>query len=140
MLYQLISQVEKIATMQELSSSDKGSSETRFSDRDLSDQTFPSRPKGPPTEQADAAYPYHLSLLRPSSEQLQRQQQEVINTPVFTLPALGRGSKYVLENSKSLFPQYGLLAGMSDVLNEKLIEGSDTPHYPQDPRVFFNVI
>jgi hypothetical protein len=58
----------------------------------------------------------HLSLLNLSSGQRQRQDQEVVNTPIFTVADLGLISKYYfLDDPNSPFRQHGLLAGLSDV-------------------------
>lgn len=81
----------------------------------------------------------HLSLLNLSSGQRQRQDQEVVNTPIFTAADLGLISKYYfLDDPKSPFRQHGLLAGLSDVLENEQLSGSDDRHYLKDPRVFFN--
>jgi hypothetical protein len=64
----------------------------------------------------------HLSLLIPAAGQTQResQDQEVVNAPIFAVSDLGLTAKYqILEGRKSPFTQHGLLAGLSDVLDDE---------------------
>jgi hypothetical protein len=90
------------------------------------------------TEDTEAAklLKLHLSLLRkrPSQQEL----REIATTPIFTMPVL-KQAQTLLPQSPEPFPQYGLLAGLADVLCDK--GDSEEPLClpgGYDPRVFFN--
>jgi hypothetical protein len=84
--------------------------------------------------------PDHLKLLKPPSGQSQRQNQEAGNTPIFTVGDLGWASKHhLLDDPKSPFPQYGLLAGLTGVLDNEQLTATADRRFIQDPRVFFNI-
>jgi hypothetical protein len=73
----------------------------------------------------------HMALL--SSDSSLQNQHEVSSTPLFT--------KKVLDHSRSLFSQYGFLAGLSNVLDSNAGGNPDAsrPSRPVDPRLFFNI-
>jgi hypothetical protein len=75
-----------------------------------------------------------MRLLRKSP--VQHELQEITTTPVFTMPVLRHAEALVEETTGSPFPQYGLIAGLVDVMNKQASE--DIPEQ-RDPRIFFNV-
>lgn len=82
-----------------------------------------------------------MSLLKPAAQHAQRdsQNQEVANAPIFALSDLGLTAKYqILDGNKSPFVQHGLLAGLSEVLDNEQLSDSSDRHFHEDPRVFFN--
>ncbi|KAH6675878.1 hypothetical protein B0J14DRAFT_691998 [Halenospora varia] len=78
----------------------------------------------------------HLLRKRRSQHEL----LEVTTTPIFTMPVLKYSEKLPSQGAPEAFPQYGLLGGLVDVLQnkERSILESDL-HNGQDPRIFFNV-
>ncbi len=76
-------------------------------------------------------FDFHMTLLQPGPKS--QELQEARTAPIFTKPVLGHVEKELSDNSKTCFPQYGLLAGLSDYLDE------NSPSHGRDPRVFFNV-
>lgn len=91
----------------------------------------------PEDSEAARLYDYHMSLLRPAATQ--QVLQEVMATPIFTMPVLEHAEAIVADDSPPVFPQYGLPAGLADAVPEdSKYEGLD-PLSGQDPRIFFNV-
>jgi hypothetical protein len=87
-------------------------------------------------EQADTdrLLTYHLSLLK--VEGTQQEVYEATTTPIFTMPVL----KHFESDSQPLFPQYGLLAGLSDVLCGKIAnQETVSTSLNKDPRIFLNI-
>lgn len=80
----------------------------------------------------------HMHLLR--KRRSQHELLEVTTTPIFTMPVLKYSEKLLSQGAPEAFPQYGLLGGLVDVLQnkERSILESDL-HNSQDPRIFFNV-
>ncbi|KAJ8063414.1 hypothetical protein OCU04_008634 [Sclerotinia nivalis] len=72
----------------------------------------------------------HLNLL-----QIEPELQEVQAAPIFTVPVFEHVEKGLSDSSKSRFPQYGLLGGLSEILNKKTTVSNNS----QDPRIFFNI-
>lgn len=74
----------------------------------------------------------HLKLLRkrPSHDEL----LETTTAPIFTMPVLKHTEKLLSQGAPEPFPQYGLLGGLIDVLQD-----DHRSILSQDPRIFFNV-
>lgn len=79
----------------------------------------------------------HLQLLK--REARQQEAHEATTTPIFTMPVLEHVGRVLAEDSEQLFPQYGLLGGLSDVLIDDTVREVPFPSKGQDPRVFFNI-
>lgn len=93
----------------------------------------------PPQGKQERMLSDHLSLLKLSSGHPERQNQEVATTPIFTVADLSLAAKHhLLDGPKSPLVQHGLLAGLSDVLENEQLSESDDRHFLKDPRVFFN--
>lgn len=79
----------------------------------------------------------HLELLK--REAGQQELHEATTTPIFTMPVLEHVEKIISGSSSPLFPQYGLLAGLSDGLIDETEEEGPLSLKCQDPRIFFNI-
>ncbi|RDL33071.1 Uncharacterized protein BP5553_08510 [Venustampulla echinocandica] len=95
-------------------------------------------PTAPSDRQEEQSFAQHLHLLRkrPSQDEL----LETTTSPIFTMPVLKITEKSLSQGAPEPFPQYGLLGGLVDVLQNK--EQSilrNELHNDQDPRIFFNV-
>lgn len=90
-------------------------------------------------EESEAArlYDYHLSLLMPTASP--HELQEVLTTPVFTMPVLEQAEAIAANEPLTIFPQYSLLAGMIDTEQVNLDCKRQDPSSDRDPRIFFNV-
>jgi hypothetical protein len=79
----------------------------------------------------------HLKLLRrkPSKQEL----EEAMTTPIFTTAVLEHADAVLARESAPTFPQYGLLAGLADVLREEEDDPVPRMSFKQDPRIFFNI-
>lgn len=60
-------------------------------------------------------------------------------TLIFTMPVLEHVEKALSKGSGQSFPQYGLLAGLSDVLFRNTDNQAPVATPTQDPRIFFNI-
>lgn len=91
-------------------------------------------PSDAPISELTRSLDSHLHLL--PHVPAQRDLQELITTPIFTTSVSNHADLHeASDQSQGAFPQYGLLAGLTDIVD-------DTPNageVPQDPRVFFNV-
>ncbi|KAI9745243.1 MAG: hypothetical protein M1818_001521 [Claussenomyces sp. TS43310] len=76
---------------------------------------------------------HHLRLLQQLPTR--RDLQEFSTAPVFTTSVFNHAELLSNNDSQAAFPQYGLIAGLTNVLDAKVKEGD----VPEDPRVFFNV-
>jgi len=76
----------------------------------------------------------HLLLLQ--KPQSQHGLLEVKTTPIFTMPILKHAERLDLKGTTEAIPQYGLLGGLTDILEKQ--ETKDRSN-SQDPRIFFNV-
>ncbi|OBT84079.1 hypothetical protein VE02_07020 [Pseudogymnoascus sp. 03VT05] len=90
-------------------------------------------------EESEAArlYDYHLSLLRPGPSQ--QSLEEFTTAPIFTMPVVEHAEAIVDGKSLPAFPQYGLLAGLADAVQENFNTEGPGHSSVQDPRIFFNV-
>lgn len=101
------------------------------------DTSTPLRPDTPPSDDFEEASirSYHLRLLKKAP---QRELHEAITTPIFTMPVLNHIKNKLSEDSEKPFPQYGLLAGISESQCENTEGGVPIRLNREDPRVFFN--
>ncbi|KAK0103054.1 hypothetical protein ONS95_000769 [Cadophora gregata] len=76
----------------------------------------------------------HLTLLRKPPSQYTL--PEITTTPIFVMPILRYAETLLSPDDPRPFPQYGLLGGLSEVLEAQ--EESGAFHSP-DPRILFNV-
>lgn len=79
----------------------------------------------------------HLSLLKQESNQ--QELQELTASPVFTMAVLKHAESLLTDDSRHNFHQYGLLAGITDLLFHQQLRGSMSLPTAEDPRIFFNV-
>ncbi|TVY44545.1 hypothetical protein LOCC1_G003349 [Lachnellula occidentalis] len=99
---------------------------------------FPPTPSRTPimkeTDQ-EKIYERHMELL--SRKNGQHDLQDAVTTPIFTMPVFN----HVLANkgTGTGFAQYGLLAGLDDVLQAESASGAPTDEKRKDPRLFFNI-
>lgn len=119
-----------------------GSSATALeSDCNQSESTESDRiPEASGDLEALRLFHYHLSLLNTESQQ--QELGEVATTPLFTTPVLEHVKTIDPEDSTEPFPQYGLLAGMTELmLNQAREKEADNESLAtsQDPRIFFNI-
>ncbi|KAH8586579.1 hypothetical protein B0O99DRAFT_656760 [Bisporella sp. PMI_857] len=77
-----------------------------------------------------------MSLLRKANEH--QGNQDLLTSPIFTMPVLNQTQKYSVLPALP-FPQYGLLAGLSDILEGQDSSKSTLVCQSQDPRIFFNI-
>jgi hypothetical protein len=86
---------------------------------------------------ATRLYNYHLSLLTPGSTE--REIQEATVAPIFTMPVLEQAEAAASNNSLPTFPQYGLLAGITNGPQDGMAHDEPARLPDQDPRIFFNI-
>lgn len=107
-----------------------------------SSSTWSKVPDQTPEETEDARlFDYHLDLLRSRSGSGQQELQDVTTAPIFFMPVLkhAEAAAVAAVDSSPVFPQYGLLAGVTEgALNEPKSEDGDKSSI-HDPRIFFNV-
>lgn len=118
-----------------------------FVNRDLSnsldnlsnDTTTNAKTSAGESEAAEAARALqnHLRLLRQESNQ--EELQELTASPVFTMTALKYAESLLTDDSQHAFQQYGLLAGITDLLLHQHLRDSIPLPMAEDPRIFFNV-
>jgi hypothetical protein len=78
----------------------------------------------------------HLDLLQTSEED--SDLQELALTPIFTAAALRYAKELASGRKREIFPQYGLIAGMGNMIQSTShVQGK--PLAQGDPRLFFNV-
>ncbi|KFZ17385.1 hypothetical protein V501_01751 [Pseudogymnoascus sp. VKM F-4519 (FW-2642)] len=107
-----------------------------------SSSTWSKVPEQTPEETEDARlFDYHLDLLKSGSGSGQQALQDVTTAPIFAMPVLknAEAAAVAAGDSSPVFPQYGLLAGMTEgAPNEPKSEDGDKSSI-HDPRIFFNV-
>lgn len=79
---------------------------------------------------------FQLNLLK--REPRKQELEEAMSTPIFTAPVLKQAESTSARESGTGFTQYGLLAGLSDVLRAEECNAVSKVSSKQDPRVFFN--
>jgi hypothetical protein len=90
--------------------------------------------------EASRSLQYHMSLL--SLETQQQERGEIATTPIFTTPVLEYAEALATKSCQEVFPQYGLLAGVTECLHGEARmkqEGKQIEITSQDPRIFFNI-
>jgi hypothetical protein len=80
---------------------------------------------------------YHIDLLRP--EQNQQGIQAIMTAPIFTMPILEHARSILHESVRDPSPQYGLLAGVTESLNDETNGEVSNSTAGCDPRIFFNI-
>ncbi|CAG8983569.1 hypothetical protein HYALB_00009889 [Hymenoscyphus albidus] len=78
---------------------------------------------------------YHIQLLQTTIGKHDR--HEATTTPIFTMPVLEHFKETSDEGTETAFPQYGLLAGQTDLLNDN--GNGEAKSGEKDPRLFFNI-
>lgn len=94
------------------------------------------------SEESEAArlLKYHTTLL--SREYEQHKVDEIMTTPIFTMPVLEQAKNLAGKGSREAFPQYGLIVGMIEGLCDGAIvkrEDDERRTTLPDPRIFFNI-
>lgn len=89
-----------------------------------------SSPLSPKESEKHRILDYHLSLIRKVAGH--QGLQEARTAPIFTMPVLEHVETRLSENVTPSFPQYGLLAGLTESVTK-------IPVPTEDPRVFFNI-
>jgi hypothetical protein len=84
-------------------------------------------------KEAARVYATHMKLLSPSEGQ--KELNEVVTTPIFTMPVLDHIKSHLVQGAELPIPQYGLLAGVTDGFPQ----GKNGVKQGSDPRVFFNI-
>ncbi|OBT88915.1 hypothetical protein VE02_01899 [Pseudogymnoascus sp. 03VT05] len=119
-----------------------GSSPSSSLGSSSSSSTWSKVPEQTPEVTEDARlFDYHLDLLRSGSGSGQQGRQDVTTAPIFAMPVLKHAESEAVAagNPSPVFPQYGLLAGMTEgAPNESKSEDGDRSSI-HDPRIFFNV-
>ena len=87
--------------------------------------------------EAARALQNHLSLLEQESNQ--QELQELTASPVFTMAVLKHAESLLTDDSQNVFHQYGLLAGITNLLSHQHLRASKSLPLAEDPRIFFNV-
>jgi len=90
----------------------------------------------PGSSEASRSLASQLKLLRRNGSQ--QELEDATTTPIFTAPVLEHAEAVLIEGSTPAFTQYGLLAGLSDVLSREEEETTTSISSGQDPRIFFN--
>lgn len=127
---------DNIASPGSSSSSSSGSSSSSSG----SSSTWSKVPEQTPEETEDMRLlDYHLSLL--SSGSSQKGPQDVTTAPIFTTPVLKHAEAQAVAagDPSPVFPQYGLLAGMTEGAQNLSNPAETGLPSINDPRVFFNV-
>lgn len=101
-----------------------------------------SNPSSQASEESEAArlLKYHKTLLRWENEH--HEGGEITTTPIFTMPVLEHAKTLAGKGSREAFPQYGLIAGMTEDLRDEAVvkrEDDEMQTTPPDPRIFFNI-
>ena len=92
---------------------------------------------GPKDKEETLLFQQHLSLLRrPASQHALR---EVETTPIFTMPVVKHVSRFPSQSALEPVPQYGLLGGLTDILQDQERGKKSNDDSSSDPRIFFNV-
>ena len=79
----------------------------------------------------------HLKLLRRRVSQ--QELEDAMTAPIFTAPVLEHAEAVLARDSATAFTQYGLLAGLADVLRSEEESAASCVSSNQDPRIFFNI-
>jgi hypothetical protein len=81
---------------------------------------------------------YHLGLLQLGKKH--NEQEEVITTPIFTMPVLKHAERVRAPGATPVFSQYGLLAGLTNSIQISSMEDRASFRLVgRDPRIFFNI-
>lgn len=68
----------------------------------------------------------------------QQELEDAMTIPIFTAPVLEHAEAILAGNTAPIFTQYGLLAGLADVLGKEDEVTATSYSSRNDPRVFFN--
>jgi hypothetical protein len=91
----------------------------------------------PEPSQASRLLTTHLKLLKKNASE--RELEDATTTSIFTAPVLEHSEAGLAGGSAPIFTQYGLLAGLADVLDIEEKNTAASISSRQDPRIFFNI-
>ena len=91
----------------------------------------------PENSEASRSLASQLRLLRRKASQ--QELEDAMTTPIFTAPVLDRAEAVLAGDSTPTFTQYGLLAGLADVLRREEENVVTIESSREDPRIFFNI-
>ena len=91
------------------------------------------------SEKSEALRPFATQLKLLKREASQQELEDATTTPIFAAPVLEHAKMVLTGDSSPVFTQYGLLAGLADVLSREEEDAATGISFKQDPRIFFNV-